>query len=188
MNKTFYLVPGNSGKFKELSTYLQDHAPELTIIQKDLDIPEVQSLDQQLVATEKARAAYALLQHPLIVDDGGIYLDHYNNFPGPLAKFVMQGIGIEGLLRLAKGRPECTFRTTLAVALSAEDIHLFEGSWTGKLLEQENYTMDPALPYRPFFVPDGYDVPYDKLDHYEIENVHHRMKALKSFLDWYKKQ
>ena len=40
------------------------------------------------VALEKAKIAYQIAKCPILVDDEGLYLEQYNNFPGPLTKYV----------------------------------------------------------------------------------------------------
>src|SRR5690242_7385651 len=102
MTKTLYFVTTNAGKFEEVKKWINELDPSIDLIQVSLDIPEHQSLDVHKVALAKAIDAWNLVKKPLLIDDGGIYLEKYNKFPGTLSKFVADGIGIEGILTLCK--------------------------------------------------------------------------------------
>lgn len=185
MKPDFYIVTGNTGKFDLIARFLKKYAPNLHVEQKALDIDEIQSLDMQQVARAKALAAWEQLKHPLIIDDGGIYLEQYNNFPGTLSKYVVQGIGIEGFLLLTKKDRTALFRTCIAFIQSPEEINYFYGECRGQIVNPSHFMPDESLPYRPIFQPDGYDTTIDLLNDDEQEKINHRLKALRLFLEWY---
>jgi XTP/dITP diphosphohydrolase len=60
------LVTGNQNKLREL----KEIAPaELEFSSKNIDLPEIQSLDIHMIAEDKVKRAYALLNTPVIVED-----------------------------------------------------------------------------------------------------------------------
>lgn len=62
--KSLTFITGNAEKAKQLGQYLcfdVNHAR--------LDIPEIQSLDLEEVATKKAKSAYSILQTAVLVED-----------------------------------------------------------------------------------------------------------------------
>ena len=66
-----------------------------------MNLEEIQSASVEQVAMHKARQAYARLRCPVIVEDGGFFLDELGGFPGALAKPVTRMLGLDGLIRLA---------------------------------------------------------------------------------------
>src|SRR5258708_27340948 len=95
-------VTSNKNKYEEVSYWLRSMMPGLEVEQVNLDVPEIQSLDVQEVVTAKAQTIWAELQRPFLVDDGGLYLERFKNFPGTLSKYVYQGTGREGFWLLGK--------------------------------------------------------------------------------------
>ncbi len=93
MNNKFYYVTNNAGKFEEVSHFFDKKAPSFYVEQFAIDIDEIQSLDQKVVVLDKVKKAYKVVQQPLLLDDGGLFLTAYNQFPGTLSKFVFQGLG-----------------------------------------------------------------------------------------------
>ena len=76
------------------------------------DVPEIQSDDQQAVSVDKALKYYDLLKCPLVVMDSGLFIDELNGFPGVYAKYALDTIGIDRIIRLLSGAARaCTQRT-----------------------------------------------------------------------------
>lgn len=182
-------VTTNNGKFEEVSRWLAQLAPFLQIEQAAIDIPEYQSLNVQEIAHSKAQHAYNLLNKPVLIDDGGLYLDKYNNFPGPLSKYVYQGIGFEGTWLLAQADPRAYFLTCLVYMYNQNSCKLFEATCQGRLIEPRNYNGHKNLPYSSIFMPIGSSKTLAELrGTQEEENYHHRFKALKEFITWLHEQ
>ncbi|MGH3710291.1 MAG: non-canonical purine NTP pyrophosphatase [Pseudonocardiaceae bacterium] len=92
-------VTGNAGKFATAREHLAPLGIELEQVALDLD--EIQSSSVYDVALHKAQQAFRVLRRPVIVEDSGFYIDELNSYPGPSVKFVIKGIGAEGIARLA---------------------------------------------------------------------------------------
>ena len=110
-----YIATGNDGKFEETESFLTNKLPSIRVLKASIPFVEVQSDDQQEIVLDKARQAWQQLQKPFLVEDAGILFDRYKNFPGPLTKFVYQGIGIEGLLKLVTQGDRATFVLYLVI-------------------------------------------------------------------------
>ena len=185
MTKHLCIVTSNTGKFEEIQTFLQHHVPTLSVQQKAIDLPEIQSLDLEKVAITKAQSAWQQVQQPLLIDDGGFFLEAYNNFPGALSRYVIEGIGIEGIFTLAQNNSNASFRNYLVYIDKPDSYQLFEGVCTGELVRPKQYTVDKRLPYRSFFRPHGTNKTYAELKGSAQESqFHHRIKALKQFITW----
>lgn len=188
MKKVVYYVTSNPAKFEEIQAFLaQHHCLNLELRHKSMDLQEIQTLDQQFLAKDKARKAWEMLKKPVLIDDGAIYFARYNNFPGPLAKFVAQGLGFEGLKRIIDDGDRATRVLYLAYCDGPEPI-LFEGRSEGTLIKPAQCG-DPRLPYNAFFVPDGSEQTNAQMRHLVAQHGHHfyRIKALQKFLEWINK-
>ena len=93
----FVLVTGNPKKVAEAETALG--RPLETIA---LDLPEIQSLDLAQVVAAKAEEAWRRLRRPLVVEDTSLSLSALGGFPGPLVKWLLESVGVEGIARVGK--------------------------------------------------------------------------------------
>ena len=188
MKKNLIFVTGNSGKFEEAQKIFVKHAPEIQLIQEEIDIDEIQSLDLKKIAIDKAHKAWHHVKKPLIIDDGGFFLSAYNAFPGALSKFVMQGIGIEGIFKLAERNKEASFRNYFVYIDRPGSYELFEGVCKGTFVRPEKCIVDKRLPFRAYFKPEGSEKTYAELAAQETNEFHdhHRVKSLKKFIHWYR--
>ncbi|KKP24873.1 MAG: hypothetical protein SZ59_C0001G0191 [candidate division TM6 bacterium GW2011_GWF2_28_16] len=189
MKKEIYFVTGNSGKFKEMKTYIENNVPEIELKQFKADIPEIQSMDQKEICIDKALKAWELLKKPLIVDDSAIYYEKYNNFPGTMTKYIYQGLGFDGIKKLIETGDKAYFTLQITYIENPEKIHVFEGKTEGTIKRHETFAGDPSLPHAYMFVPNGSNKLYEELRNTkEGEPFMHRIKALKAFVLWYENQ
>ncbi len=187
MVKEIYFVTGNSGKFKEVKTFIEKNVPEIKLKQFKADIPEIQSLDQKEIILDKAVKAWEMLKKPLIVDDAAIFFEKYNKFPGTMTKYIYEGLGFEGIGKLIDNGDKAHFLLQIAYIESPENIQLFEGKSKGIIQKPEKFNGDPSLPYACMFIPNGSNKIYENLRNTaEGEPFMHRIKALKAFIRWYK--
>lgn len=186
--REIYFVTGNSRKFEEVKKWLAELDPFIDLKQADIDLPEIQSLDVEEVAVLKAKEAWKLIQKPLLIDDGGMYIDHYNKFPGTLSKHVFQAIGLEGLWLLAKDNPRGRFANCLVYATSENDHHIFYGVSHGTIIDIAGREYDKKMPYTYVFIPDGTTKTFAQIRGTDEEKpLHHRYKSLQAFVNWLKK-
>lgn len=88
------LVTSNESKWLEAQRILG-----FSLQRARLDLPELQAATTREVALDKARAAFAQLQRPVIVEDAGLELSAFGGFPGPFIKFWEQLGGLESICR-----------------------------------------------------------------------------------------
>jgi len=151
MKRELYYVTTNPGKFAEISRFLYANAPEIELKQYSADIEEIQSFDQQAIAIDKAKKAWALVQKPLLIDDAAIYFDAYNKFPGTLTKFVTHGLGFEGIKRLIDPGMLAHFLLHMIYVQAPDELHIFQGMCKGTLIKPDVFSGHPQLPYDAFF-------------------------------------
>lgn len=188
MQQELYYVTGNTGKFQEVSTFIQRTDKSIQLNQIDLDVPEIQTLDHLGVAIDKAKQAWKILRKPLLVDDAGIYFEAYHRFPGSLTKFVLEGIGFKGILKLVQDDHRAYFLIYLVYIDGENSYQVFEGRCDGKIIEPQVIQANPGLPFDDIFVPNGYEKTYTEVKKTtKIDDLNYRIMALQRFLAWYKK-
>ncbi|MEX0917551.1 MAG: non-canonical purine NTP pyrophosphatase [Candidatus Paceibacterota bacterium] len=180
MKLSLTFVTGNAGKAKEIEEQLR-----MPVEQHALDLHEIQSLDLREILEAKARAAFARLQRPVIVDDASVIFTELNGLPGPLIKWFINSIGNDGLCRLAdltKGR------TAIAeVGIGYCDVSNFEAfiaTKNGTIATEPRGTN--GYGWDPIFVQEGYTVTRGELNDEEYKDAsirHSALEALKTYLD-----
>lgn len=168
MNFTF--ISGNECKIKTAQNILGKDTFNITRI----DLQEIQSLDVEEVAREKAKTAYDILRQPVLVDDTALYIDNMNGFPGAFVKFYYTTIGLDGMIKHHEGS-KC-FGKTVLVYYDGKEMNVYEGIVHGKIASEIHYGSDNHG-WDPIFIPDGYSVPLTKLDDDVKATLHNRFIA-----------
>lgn len=97
-----YYITGNDSKFMTAKGYFEPLGVE--IIQKKLDIPEIQSDSTQEIAVDKANKAFLELKHPLIVNDSGWYITALHGFPAAYMNLVDHCFEAQDFLNLMQDK------------------------------------------------------------------------------------
>lgn len=183
--KHIIIVTSNNGKFEEIKRYIHQLAPEITLEQSNIEVPEYQDMDIQTVALGKANHAWNILKKPLLIDDGGLYLEKYNKFPGAFSKYVYEGIGLEGIWMLAQEDPRAYFLNCMVYKDSEDAHHIFEGKNSGTLTAPTGSMAHKQLPFRSIFIPEGYTKTIDELwAANEDHHINHRFKAIEKLVNF----
>lgn len=129
MKKIF--VTGNKNKFEEAVRIIPD------LVQKDMDLVELQEIDSQKIITYKLVEAKKELSGNLIVEDNALYLEALNGLPGPLIKWFLKTIGNDGLVKICNsfGNNKATAKVIIGFSTENGDIKFFEGSIEGKIVK-----------------------------------------------------
>ncbi len=134
--KQVYFATRNRGKVNSVKRELAEH--NIDVIHASLYLPEPRSNNLQEIAREKVQSAYAQLEQPCMALDSGFYMHAVKGFPGTFTNFALDTIGIEGMLKLIKGKSrEGEFRNCLAYRdeTCLEPVY-FESVIKGRLAEQ----------------------------------------------------
>lgn len=99
---TIYYITGNDSKFLTAKGYFEPLGVE--IVQKKLDIPEIQSDSTQEIAADKANKAFLELKHSLIVNDSGWYITALHGFPAAYMKLVNHCFVAQDFLNLMQDK------------------------------------------------------------------------------------
>jgi inosine triphosphate pyrophosphatase len=119
-------ITGNQDKLREVQALIPD------VQGIDLDLPEIQELDPHKVIAAKLAEARKFFSGALLVEDTSLALDGMGGLPGPLAKWFIHAIGIEGVYTLSKTfGARATARTIIGYADENNNMLFFEGSLGG---------------------------------------------------------
>lgn len=150
-----YFVTGNARKFEAAKIGLE--SPEITLVQEDIDTPEIQSENVEDVGKYKAKWAAEKLGKPVIVADGSVYFHALNGFPGPFIKFINKWLTAEDMLNLMRDKTDraIDFIECLAYCEPGEEPVVFMNIWRGRAA----YEAGPEgwSPINQVFIPEGYD-------------------------------
>ena len=89
-----YFITGNAGKFREIQAVI----PE--IMQLNLTVDEIQSMDPQVVIEHKLEQAAAKHSGEFIVEDTTLIFECIKPLPGTMIKWFEQGLGVAGMSEL----------------------------------------------------------------------------------------
>ena len=146
-----------------------------------LEIPEFRDNDVGVIARAKAEYAWKVLQEPVMVDDTGFFIRALRGFPGPYAAYVLDTIGMEGILRLLEGEADRSayFETAIGYADEEGTVRIFRGRVDGTVVHPRGRG---GFGYDPIFEVEGRTLA--ELTTSEKGAVSHRGRALAHLRDY----
>jgi len=187
--QSLIVATSNTNKLTEIREML----PNTSVLGlKDLDfhedIPETGSTLHEN-ALIKARYLYDKLMMPVIAEDTGLEVDILNNEPGVFsARYAGPHNDSEANMNkllenlMNKDNRKARFRTVIAYIINGQE-YFFEGIVNGIIAYEKMGT--EGFGYDPIFIPDGYDVSFAQMDKHQKNEISHRGRALRSFLNWF---
>lgn len=175
-----YFATGNKEKVKEAQSILK-----IPIQIAEMEIDEIQSLDPSFVIRKKAEEAFKILKKPVIVDDVSVFIEALNGFPGPLIKYLREGIGNQGIVEIlnSKNNRRVTIQNTIGYH-DGKDVHIFLGEIKGTVSLDERGS--DGWGFDTIFVPEGEEKTLAELGFDRKNEISHRRRSLdkfKEFLD-----
>lgn len=116
-------ITGNADKLHEIKSVIPG------IEGLEIDLAEIQHIDPKVVIEAKLREALRYRSGPFIVEDTSLYLNALNGLPGPLIKWFLAAVGVEGLYSIAQGRGDthAKAQTIIGFISEAGEVEYFEG-------------------------------------------------------------
>ncbi|HLP80206.1 MAG TPA: non-canonical purine NTP pyrophosphatase [Acidobacteriota bacterium] len=179
MTEPLYFITGNSMKFAEAKAII----PQL--IQKKIDLTEVQELDPRKILQAKMLEAKKHGLDRCIVEDTGLYFECLKGYPGPLVKWMLEAVGSQGIVDLVHryDNHRAVATSSIALYISADQtIRYFDGELLGSIVAKRG--LDHG--WSAIFQPDGLNQTYGELTVAQKNAISHRSKsfgALKLYLD-----
>jgi len=174
MHERLLFVTSNAGKVHEVEAILGTPVEQL-----DLDVPEIQALDVEVVVRQKAQTAYTLAAagRPVLVEDTGLYLDALHGLPGALVRWFLTTIGPEGICNLIPPGTDRGARARTAVALcDGETVEVLTGEVPGVIVSRPRG--EGGFGWDPIFQPAGATRTFAEMDQAEKNAFSMRRRAL----------
>ncbi len=173
MNLVF--VTSSSEKHREAQAILG-----LPLERVDLDLPEWQGLDVEVLAKAKAKEAFSRLQRPVLVEDTSLELAALGGFPGPLVKWLLADAGAQALPKILLAFPDKTaFAKTAAVVFDGQKLISALGLVRGTIVSEPRGSN--GFGWDVVFAPDGASgKTYAELSLEEKNRISHRAQALRA--------
>ncbi|ATZ61695.2 MAG: XTP/dITP diphosphatase [Methanosarcinales archaeon Met12] len=179
--KTIHFVTGNAGKMQEAKKLCEEAG--IQVKQAEYPYPELQCEDIEEIARYGARDAANHLGKRVIVEDAGLFISALNGFPGPYSSYVFRTLGNEGILKLMAGikaRKAC-FKSAVGYCEPNRETVTFTGVVEGEIARE--IKGERGFGYDSIFIHDGKT--FGELTIEEKNEVSHRCKALKTFIEWF---
>ncbi len=151
-----YFITGNAGKFREAKDFIPD------LVQLDIDLTEPQSLDPHEVIEYKLLEARKHHDGEFIVEDTSRYLDGLNGFPGPLIKWMLKGVGKEGIYSLCRDihNMRAHAKTVVGYSDASGAIHYFEADIGDDIVLPAG---EYGFGWDAIFKPDGFEETFGEM-------------------------
>ena len=165
--KTIFYLTSNKKKFTVAKNALRDQ--EVELVQKDIDTPEIQHGEVEMIASYSARWAADTLDTPVVLTDGGFYITALNGFPGPFIKFVNNWLVEQDFLNLMKKKSDRSIlvKECLAYCEPHSKPVTFTGEFHGTMAAQAG-TASETTPINNLFIPEGYNKPASELPEQDV--------------------
>jgi inosine triphosphate pyrophosphatase len=169
---TLLFITGNQDKLREVQALI----PAVQSI--DLDLPEIQEIDPYKVIAAKLGEARKYHSGDLLVEDTSLSLDGMGGLPGPLAKWFVRAIGIDGISALTKTfGVRATARTIIGYASENNGMLFFEGSLSGLVVPPRG---TDGFGWDPIFQPDGSEKTFAQMTPQEKSQCSMRKRAVEA--------
>ena len=187
-------VTGNEMKRREVNTILNScgatkgPTPDTSLVDLRLlnvDLPEIQEINTEAIAKNKAIQAAQLANGPCVVEDTSLAFNALGGMPGPFVKFFQDRLKSEGLYRILQDYEDKSAEAVCTLAFCPAphaDPVIFTGRTKGTIIapvEGRGFGWDSI------FVPDeGNGDPFSCMTTEEKCALSHRGKAVRQWADW----
>ena len=126
----------------------------ISLVHRPLELPEIQSLDPIFVTKEKAKAAYAMIKSPVLVEDISVVFHAMGNLPGPLIKWFWTELGLEALCKMLNQFSDRSASAQVCFALyDGKVMKTFTGERKGTIATEPRG--GASFGWNPIFIPEG---------------------------------
>jgi XTP/dITP diphosphohydrolase len=186
-NKPFItFATSNTNKFREVKSLFDQTSIQLKHLNTtDIRILEIQSSNLEEIATFALKSCIQHFNIDLIfVEDSGIFIKELNNFPGPYSSYVLETIGLKGILTLMSDITDrkAFFQSSIAIKIRKE-IKMFSGVVEGQISTKISSS---GWGYDPIFIPESNGVyTFGELGSQKLK-ISHRYQATVKLIDYLK--
>ena len=151
MDEKIYFITGNKDKLREAQSMWS------RIEGIDIDLDEIQEMDGKKIIEAKLKEAMKQKQGiVMMVEDQSLMIDGMNGLPGPLIKWFVKSMSLEGIAKLAKtmGNQTAEAMTIVGYVDKKGKINYFEATIKGKIVSPRG-SIGWGWDY--IFQPEGYN-------------------------------
>lgn len=132
--KSIVFVTGNLRKVGEAKQSCDLF--DIEVVQKTVDIDEIQSQDPHKISEHKARKAYEALRKPVVVTDTFWNIPALNGFPGAYMKEVADWFSEQDFINLIKNKNDDRIMFSENITyFDGEEVVRFSKEYRGKIVE-----------------------------------------------------
>jgi XTP/dITP diphosphohydrolase len=178
------MATGNRHKYGEARQVMSEAGVELRRL--DVERVEIQADDLAAIASYSVEQIAAEENRPVLVEDAGIFIEHYVGFPGPYSSYVLRTLDLGGVLKLMEGVDDrrASFQSVVAYRDHGEP-RCFRGTVTGTIAQGTRGK--GGFGYDPIFIPDeGDGRTFGEMTAEEKNLLSHRARAFRNFAEWLK--
>jgi XTP/dITP diphosphohydrolase len=163
-------ITSHAKKAEEISWHL-----EHPVIHHKLDLPEIQSLDPHEVVQLKTEEAYWQLQRPVLVEDFSLRFEAPGKLPGPLIKWFLKELSVEGICRLLNNyETRVAYAQTCFGYCDKNGLRIFDGIMKGKITSA--IRGDNGYGTDGIFIPDGQGKTWGEMN--EEERIKYSLRRI----------
>lgn len=178
--KDFIFITGNQHKADYLAKWLG-----LPVDHRKIDLDEIQSLDLPKIAEHKARQAYEIIKKPVLVEDVALTFRALGRLPGPLIRWFLEELGVDGLCRLVNKYDDKRAEASIVYALfDGKKLTIFASSRHGRVSPEPR---GESWGWNNIFIPDGWDKTYGEMTESEFKSTSQRYEAITKLREYLQK-
>lgn len=182
--RTIWMLTGNPNKFREGQLILSEMGFELRLL-RGMKL-EIQADDLEAIATRSLEWISINDPRPIIAEESGLFIEHYNGFPGPYSSYTLRRIGLAGILKLMEDVEDrrAQYKAVIAYRHGCE-LNLFRGEVWGRISRMPRGA--GGFGYDPIFIPDeGDGRTFGEMTVEEKNSISHRARAFRMLGGWLK--
>lgn len=150
----------------------------------NVDLPEIQEVNTEAIAKEKALLGAQLAGGPCVVEDTSLQFTALGGMPGPYIKWFQDRLGCQGLYNILTAYQDKSAQAVCTLAFCPyphADPVLFTGVTEGTIVEPVE---GRGFGWDSIFVPQGSKVPFSCMTTEEKNQKSHRGKAVRQWAAW----
>lgn len=181
----------NKGKYSTASRILRSSS--IPIEQYAIELAEIQADTVEAIAINKVEEVYSLVNQPVVCMDAGFYINSLSGFPGPYVKYVLQTIGIHGLMEMMEDKDRSCYFEEVTAYFDGKNKNSFSGICKGNLSEHiASSTPDYGWSelFR-IFIPDNRRQTLAEMsesDYHQWQDDMSKNDSMQKFANWFKHQ
>jgi len=172
-----YFVTSNDNKLKEYQDILG-----ISLQRIKLDLPEIQSVNIEAVGREKVLSAYKKLEHPVFVEDTGLFFEELGGLPGALVRSFLDSLPLNKICSLIGSNRRASAKVCLAYCFDGKEPLFFIGETLGRISEVPRG--NNGFGWDSIFIPEGETRTFAEMTSEEKNSKYMRATAANKFKDY----